>query len=119
MNLWQVMEKYNRIIGTMINSTIGKNELPGKILSFNADKLFSKQNSNRRVICFVVLCLFHYLIFWTSLSEILKFQGVTEAHRGLVKTQTSEFLIQQAGWNLRIAFVKFPNDTDAAGPGPN
>lgn len=75
MNLWQVMEKYNRIIGTLINSTVGKNELPGKILSFNSDKLFSKQNKTATeesyVLLFYVYSVTYFLDFFVRDSQTL------------------------------------------------
>lgn len=43
MNLLE-MEKYNRLIGTLIISAGEKHELPGKFFSFNSDKLFSRYN---------------------------------------------------------------------------
>lgn len=57
------MEKYNRMIRTLINSTEEKNELPGQILSFNADKLFSKQNKTKRQRSIIGLFVFVLLPF--------------------------------------------------------
>lgn len=90
MNLWQVMEKYNRIIGTLINSTVGKNELPGKILSFNSDKLFSKQNKTATEESYVLLFyVYSVTLFFGLLCQ--RFSNFNKHTEGLLKHRPQSF----------------------------
>lgn len=114
MNLWHITEKHNRMIGTLINSTEEKNELPGQILSFNADESFSKQNKTRQWKSHWFCCFMFVLVPFGGtfiMSEIVKLQSVMESQRSLVKTdgwsQPQSFW-SVGRWSLRIGISETP-----------
>lgn len=107
------------MIGTLINSTKEKNELPGQILSFNADESFSKQNKTRQWMSHRFCCFMFILVPFGGIfimSEILKLQSVTEKQRRLLAANLRVSDSVRLGRAWECAFLKFSSDRKAAGP---
>lgn len=70
------------MVGTLVNSTGDKNELPRQILSFNADKLFSRQNRKSLEESEVFLFCVYSTIFFGQCCvrdpQTLEFDRITE-----------------------------------------